>query len=98
VTSIHRRLFLQGAGDCGVWFEGLFARLMYLSLYKIYEIALHGVPAVLLDALARPDYAPHQADETALSSLRTGTMVFNDIVRAFDLAKYVSATEPARAG
>ena len=37
----------------GVWIEGLFARLMYLSLYKMHEIALHGVPTVLLDTLAR---------------------------------------------
>jgi len=36
----------------GVWIEGLFARLMYLSLYKMHEIALHGVPTVLLDTLA----------------------------------------------
>jgi NADH dehydrogenase len=36
-----------------VWIEGLFARLMYLSLYKMHEIALHGVPTVLLDTLAR---------------------------------------------
>jgi NADH:ubiquinone reductase (H+-translocating) len=37
----------------GVWIEGLFARLMYLSLYKMHEIALHGVPTVLLYTLAR---------------------------------------------
>ena len=37
----------------GVWIEGLIARLMYLSLYKMHEIALHGVPTVLLDTLAR---------------------------------------------
>jgi len=37
----------------GVWIEGLFARLMYLSLYKMHEIALHDVPTVLLDTLAR---------------------------------------------
>jgi NADH dehydrogenase len=33
--------------------EGLFARLMYLSLYKMHELALHGFPKVTLDTLAR---------------------------------------------
>lgn len=33
--------------------EGLFARLMYLSLYKMHELALHGFPKVALDTLAR---------------------------------------------
>ncbi len=33
--------------------EGLFARLMYQSLYKMHELALHGVPKVALDTLAR---------------------------------------------
>jgi NADH dehydrogenase len=33
--------------------EGLFARLMYMSLYKIHELALHGVVKVSLDTLAR---------------------------------------------
>jgi NADH:ubiquinone reductase (H+-translocating) len=36
----------------GIWVEGLIARNMYLSLYKWHEIALHGVPTVLLDTLA----------------------------------------------
>ena len=36
----------------GVLVEGLIARFMYLSLYKMHEIALHGVPSVLLDTLA----------------------------------------------
>ena len=31
----------------------MFARLLYLSLYKMPERALHGVPKVTLDALAR---------------------------------------------
>jgi hypothetical protein len=35
------------------WVAGLFARLMYLSLYKMHERALHGVPKVTLDTLAR---------------------------------------------
>jgi NADH dehydrogenase len=33
--------------------EGLFARLMYISLYKMHELALHGFPKVALDTLAR---------------------------------------------
>jgi NADH:ubiquinone reductase (H+-translocating) len=33
--------------------EGLFARLMYQSLYKMHELALHGLPKVALDTLAR---------------------------------------------
>jgi len=33
--------------------EGLFARLTYLSLYKMHELALHGFPKVALDTLAR---------------------------------------------
>jgi NADH dehydrogenase len=33
--------------------EGLFARLMYLSLYKMHELALHGFAKVTLDTLAR---------------------------------------------
>lgn len=36
-----------------LWVAGLFARLMYLSLYKMHERALHGVPKVTLDTLAR---------------------------------------------
>ncbi len=33
--------------------EGLFARLMYVSLYKMHELALHGWAKVALDTLAR---------------------------------------------
>jgi len=33
--------------------EGLFAKLMYLSLYKMHELALHGWSKVSLDTLAR---------------------------------------------
>ena len=33
--------------------EGMFARMMYLSLYKMHELALHGFPKVALDTLAR---------------------------------------------
>jgi NADH:quinone reductase (non-electrogenic) len=35
------------------WIEGHFARLMYLSLYKMHEYALHGFTKVALDTLAR---------------------------------------------
>ncbi|MBS0376130.1 MAG: NAD(P)/FAD-dependent oxidoreductase [Proteobacteria bacterium] len=38
----------------GSWMiEGTFARLMYVSLYKMHETALHGPVRVLLDTLAR---------------------------------------------
>ncbi len=33
--------------------EGLFAKLMYRSLYKMHEVALHGFTKVALDALSR---------------------------------------------
>ncbi len=33
--------------------EGLFARMMYLSLYKMHEYALHGFTKVAMDTLAR---------------------------------------------
>jgi NADH dehydrogenase len=33
--------------------EGLFARLMYRSLYKMHEVALHGPGKVILDTLSR---------------------------------------------
>ena len=33
--------------------EGYFARMMYLSLYKMHELALHGISKVTLDTLAR---------------------------------------------
>ncbi|WP_374546542.1 NAD(P)/FAD-dependent oxidoreductase [Rhodoblastus sp.] len=33
--------------------EGLFARMMYLSLYKMHELALHGAAKSTLDTLAR---------------------------------------------
>ena len=35
------------------WVEGWFARMMYLSLYKMHELALHGFWKVTLDTLAR---------------------------------------------
>ena len=36
-----------------IWMEGLFARLMYLSLYKLHELVLHGPSKVAFDTLAR---------------------------------------------
>ncbi|MBY0467942.1 MAG: NAD(P)/FAD-dependent oxidoreductase, partial [Burkholderiaceae bacterium] len=33
--------------------EGYFAKLMYQSLYKMHELALHGSVKVALDTLAR---------------------------------------------
>ena len=36
-----------------LWVEGLFARMMYVSLYKLHEIALHGWCKTILDTAAR---------------------------------------------
>ena len=36
-----------------LWVEGYFARMMYVSLYKMHELALHGFWKVALDTLAR---------------------------------------------
>jgi NADH dehydrogenase len=36
-----------------LWIEGWFARMMYLSLYKLHELALHGFWKVTLDTAAR---------------------------------------------
>jgi NADH dehydrogenase len=36
-----------------LWIEGWFARMMYLSLYKMHELALHGFWKVTLDTMAR---------------------------------------------
>jgi NADH dehydrogenase len=36
-----------------LWLEGWFARMMYLSLYKMHELALHGFWKVSLDTAAR---------------------------------------------
>ena len=43
---------LIGAGR-NIWISGHFAKLMYLSLYKMHELALHGSTKVALDTLAR---------------------------------------------
>jgi NADH dehydrogenase len=45
---------LMGALIGGTIFvEGLFARLMYVSLYQMHLYALHGIAKVVLDMLAR---------------------------------------------
>ena len=36
-----------------LWVEGYFARLMYVSLHQMHELALHGVVKVALDVLGR---------------------------------------------
>jgi NADH:quinone reductase (non-electrogenic) len=36
-----------------LWLEGSFARMMYLSLYKLHELALHGFWKTALDTAAR---------------------------------------------
>lgn len=42
-----------GAMGGSLMIEGFFARMMYASLYKMHELALHGLPTVALDTLAR---------------------------------------------
>jgi NADH dehydrogenase len=44
---------IGGAGGGNMMIEGLVARWMYLSLYKMHELALHGFTKVFLDTLAR---------------------------------------------
>ena len=36
-----------------LFIEGIFAGLMYKSLYKMHQLALHGVTRVVLDTIAR---------------------------------------------
>ena len=43
---------LLGPGG-NFWLEGGLARMMYLSLYKMHELALHGWWKVALDTAAR---------------------------------------------
>ena len=40
-------------GGRNLWLEGHFAKMMYLSLYKMHELALHGFFKVTLDTAAR---------------------------------------------
>jgi NADH dehydrogenase len=46
---------MLGGGMIGgsLMIEGFFARMMYASLYKMHELALHGFPKVALDTIAR---------------------------------------------
>ncbi len=44
---------MGGSKKGGLVIEGRFARLMYLSLYKMHEVALHGFVKTSLDTLAR---------------------------------------------
>ena len=44
---------MSGFGGSNMWIEGWFARMMYLSLYKMHELALHGFWKVSLDTAAR---------------------------------------------
>jgi hypothetical protein len=46
--------------------EGYFARMMYLSLYKVHERALHGTSKVALSSLARPRAPQRTTREAAL--------------------------------
>jgi NADH dehydrogenase len=44
---------LMSSLGSNLWLEGWFARVMYLSLYKMHELALHGFWKVTLDTIAR---------------------------------------------
>ena len=44
---------MGGLSGGSMMVEGHFARLMYLSLYRMHLVALHGYPKVILDGLAR---------------------------------------------
>ena len=44
---------MGGLSKGTLWIDGWFARMMYLSLYKMHEFALHGFWKTALDTLAR---------------------------------------------
>ena len=44
---------MGGSGGGNLWVDGWIARLMYISLYKMHELALHGWWKTALDTLAR---------------------------------------------
>ena len=50
-TAVGNLMGTLGGGN--LWIEGSLARLMYLSLYKMHELTLHGFWKVSLDTLAR---------------------------------------------
>lgn len=44
---------MGGLAGRNLWLEGYFAWLMYVSLYQMHQRALHGLPKVALDTVAR---------------------------------------------
>lgn len=44
---------MGGLAGHSIWLEGYFAWLMYVSLYQMHQLALHGLPKVVLDMVAR---------------------------------------------
>lgn len=44
---------MGGLSKGNLWIDGWFARMMYVSLYKLHELALHGWWKVVLDTIAR---------------------------------------------
>jgi NADH dehydrogenase len=44
-----------------LWIDGVFARMMYLSLYKLHELALHGWWKTMLDTASRLIARPTEA-------------------------------------
>jgi len=46
------RIKMQGTSDAHI-VQGLIARWMYVSLYKMHQVALHGGVKVVLDTLGR---------------------------------------------
>ncbi len=44
---------MGGLKGTNMWITGWFARMLYLSLYKMHELALHGFWKVTLDTAAR---------------------------------------------
>lgn len=44
---------MGGLAGGSLFIDGHFARMMYISLYKMHELALHGYTEVTLDTVAR---------------------------------------------
>ena len=53
-----------------LFIEGLFARLMYRSLYKMHEMALHGPWKVLLDTLSRSAHPAAPSPSSSCTDVR----------------------------
>ena len=49
----NRRHIIRPRRRGNLFIEGLFAGLMYKSLYKMHQLALHGSTKVSLDTIAR---------------------------------------------